>query len=301
MAKTRDWERTFESWSTAPGTAQQRKAENAERAVRAAIDGSAELSAMEVRVFAQGSYRNRTNVRLESDVDICVCLMDKFTTRLDNGLTNSDVEIKDDPYTPADFKNSVEHALRTHFGADGVTRGKKAFDVHENTYRIDADVVPALEYRWYFRDGNGAIQRISGVAIFPDGGSRIENYPEQHYTNGVDKNSRTGRRYKDVVRVIKRLRNEMKDEGIQSAAKTPSFLIESLVWNAPDEGFDHDSYVDDIRYVLAHLFNESRSDDSCKAWLEVNGIKWLFHPTQSWSRQQAHSFVGDAWDYVGFK
>lgn len=301
VAARRDWERTFQSWSAAPGTTQQTKAENAERAVRAAIDASAKLARIDVRVFAQGSYRNRTNVRLESDVDICVCLMDTFITRLDDGLTYQDVGIQDAPYTAAAYKNDVEQALRAHFGAAAVTRGKKAFDVHENTYRIDADVVPALEYRWYYRDGSGRIQQISGVAIFPDAGLRIENYPDQHYENGVEKNRRTGRRFKDAVRIVKRLRNEMAEEGIRSADNMASFLIESLIWNVPDEGFNRGAYGDDMRYVLAHLFNETRADDTCNDWREVNGIKYVFHLTQPWTRQQAHTFVSDAWDYIGFE
>ena len=301
VAARRDWERTFESWSTAPGVTQQTKSENAERAVRKAIDASTKLGAMDVRVFAQGSYRNRTNVRLESDVDICVCQMDTFISQLDNGLTYEDVGIVDSKYTVAEYKNDVEQALKAHFGGGAVTRGKKAFDVHENTYRIDADVVPALEYRWYYRDSSQRVQQVSGVAIFPDAGLRIENYPEQHYTNGVAKNGRTGRRFKDVVRILKRLRNEMNEEGVRSATNMPSFLIESLVWNVPDEGFDRGEYSDDVRYVLGHVFNSTLADETCKGWLEVNGIKYVFHSTQPWTREQAHTFISDAWDYVGFE
>ena len=50
-------------------------------------------------------------------------------------------------YSYADFKNDVEAALKSYFGAGSVTRGNKAFDVHANTYRVDADVVPCLEHR----------------------------------------------------------------------------------------------------------------------------------------------------------
>jgi tRNA nucleotidyltransferase (CCA-adding enzyme) len=68
----RDWEATFSSWGAAPGTTQQTKCENAERAVRKAICASTKLSSMGITVFAQGSYANRTNVREDSDVDVCV-------------------------------------------------------------------------------------------------------------------------------------------------------------------------------------------------------------------------------------
>lgn len=79
MARTRaDWERIFGTWSQGPGVTEQTKAENAERAIRKAIDASDTLRRLQVDVFAQGSYRNRTNVRQESDVDICVRLMSTF-------------------------------------------------------------------------------------------------------------------------------------------------------------------------------------------------------------------------------
>jgi hypothetical protein len=40
--------------------------------------------------------------------------------------------------------------LTDFFDRGAVQRGNKAFDVHANTYRVDADVVAAFEYRWYF-------------------------------------------------------------------------------------------------------------------------------------------------------
>ena len=51
------------------------------------------------------------------------------------------------------YKNDVGGALSDHLGANHVTRGDKAFDVHENTYRIDADVVAGFEYRYYLAGG----------------------------------------------------------------------------------------------------------------------------------------------------
>jgi predicted nucleotidyltransferase len=108
---SRDWESVLTTWSNGPGKTEQEKAENAERAIKKAITASATLSAKDIRVFPQGSYRNRTNVRLESDVDICVCLMDSFSTRLDDGLTDADVGLVSATYTVSMFKNDVERAF----------------------------------------------------------------------------------------------------------------------------------------------------------------------------------------------
>lgn len=294
----RQWERTFESWASPPGETEQKKCENAERAVRSAINGSSTLSPRSIRVFPQGSYRNRTNVRADSDVDIGVLCTDSIFFDLPTGMTAADFGISTPAlYSYADYKNDVYHALTSHFGERAIVRGNKAFDVHETTYRVDADVVACFEYRWYRPNGT----YLTGAAFLTDGGHRIINWPEQHYANGVKKNDATGRRFKDVVRILKRLRNEMDEQGIAAAKPIPSYLIECLAWNVPNEGFGHDTYTADIRYALAHLFNNTRQADDCKGWVEINELKSLFHISQPWTHEQTHAFVSAAWDYVGLE
>jgi len=145
----RNWEDVFCTWGGPPSATEQTKCENAERAVRKAIDASAKLNTRSIEVFVQGSYANRTNVRQDSDVDICVLCDDVFFTdyTLSEGLNDAALGYKTAAYTYANFKNDVEAALKDYFGKDSVTRGNKAFDVHANTYRVDADVVPCLEHR----------------------------------------------------------------------------------------------------------------------------------------------------------
>ena len=46
---------------------------------------------------------------------------------------------------------------------------------------------------------------------------------------------------------------------------------------------------------------ETRTDEGCKEWGEVNERKYLFRSVQSWTRQQVHAFINSAWDYVGVK
>ncbi len=292
------WEDTLQSWAKPPAENEQTKCDNAVRAVRKAIDASPALKGRSIRVFAQGSYCNRTNVRTDSDVDICVLCNTSMFFDLPDGTTSSTFGI----ITPADyaystFKNDLEAALRLYFGTGFVTRGNKAFDIHENTYRIDADAVPCFEYRWYRKDGTFR----QGAAFDPDKGGRIINWPDQNYENGVAKNKETGQRFKDVVRILKRLRNKMDDEKITAANPIPSFLIECLVWNVPNGGFGHDTYEADVRWALAHLFNNTKKFDDCREWGEINEYKYLFRPSQPWTMEQGHKFTSAAWDYLGFE
>jgi len=197
----------------------------------------------------------------------------------------------------------VEEALKAYFGASSVTRGNKAFDIHANTYRVDADVIPTFEYRWYtgYFNNDRSYQYHSGVAFFPDNGNRIINWPQQTYDNGVERNHATARRYKRVIRILKRLRNAMQDDKVAAAKNIESFLIECLVWNASLEAFQHDAYTDDVRYVIADAFNKTLNESDCSEWGEVNELKYLFRPSQPCSRDQANQFLNAAWNYIGFK
>jgi hypothetical protein len=292
------WEDKFGTWAKPPSQSEVEKCENAVRMIKDAIAEDPELSKMEIDVFAQGSYAARTNVRQDSDVDVCVCLRSTIFYDLPKGANPKDYGI-----TPggsmsfADFRNKVERALKAKFGVAGVTRGNKAFDVHQNTYRVDADVVATFEYQRYDSTPTAGCHR--GTKFIADDGSQIINWPQQNYDNGVRKNEATSKQYKAIIRILKNLRNEMQDKGISEADNVASFLIECLVWNAPNECFRYDTYKEEVRCVLAHLFNQTMQDATCTEWGEVNELKYLFRSGQPWTRQQAHAFLSAAWDYLG--
>jgi predicted nucleotidyltransferase len=298
----RDWEATFSCWGAALGTTEQTKCDNAERAIRKAIAASTKLSSKSIEVFAQGSYANRTNVRQDSDVDVCVMYTGAFFPdySMSEGLSGSVLGFSDTIYKYAEFKNDVEAALVSYFGNGSVTRGNKAFDIHQNTYRIDADVVPAFEHRRFHGTPENHWYH-SGTQIIPTNGAKIINWPRQNYANGVEKNDETGRGFKAVTRILKRLRNEMADDGYDAAEPIPSYLIECLVWNVPNYDLGHDALQADVRHALAHLWNETRIDATCNEWGEVNELKYLFRPRQPWNREQVNTFLQAAWDYIGFK
>lgn len=292
------WEEVFTSWAKPPSETEQNKAENAERAIKAAIDNHPKLALLDITVFAQGSYKANTNVRLNSDVDICVRYNDASFDDYPTGKESKDYGRSASDFKFATFKSLVGEALVERFGADSVNPGNKAFDVHANTYRLDADVVPAFERRRYPQDGSN--NPIYGIAFLTGTGQLIENWPDQTYENGVQKNTDTNRRYKQVIRILKRLRNHMQEKNILAAKDVGSFLIESLVWNVPDPSFAHETFGEDLRAVLAHTFNATLNDQACQEWGEVNELKYLFRGSPG-VREKAHAFLSAAWDYVGLE
>ena len=270
--------------------------------IRKAIAADSVLQSLDITVFAKGSYVANTNVRQNSDVDICVRYNGTFFPHYPEGKTRDDFGNSPGTMKFADFKNMVHKAMVDYFGADGVKRGNVALDVHANTYRVDADVVPAFEYRWYTGRVNHdqTDHYHSGIALDPDNGARIKNWPEQTQANGVQRNNETGRRYKRAIRILKRIRDRMSDEGIMNAEATPSFLIECLVWNADLDAFQKDSYRAMMRHIIANLWNRTRKDEDCNEWGEVNELKYLFRSSQPWTRQQANDYLQAVWNYIGY-
>lgn len=296
-------EESFRSWSQGPSQTEMDRCKNAESVIRKAISADSELSKLDLSVMAQGSYWTRTNVRIDSDVDICVRYNSSFFPEYPPGMTKESVGNRDSELTFPAFKEQVGTALQTYFGSAGVTRGKKAFDVHANTYRIDADVVPTFVHRKYTGklDSKGNHQYLAGVAFRTDDGVLIKNWPQQSYENGVARNDATGRKYKRVIRILKRLRYKMQGDHVAESMDVSSFLIECLVWNASLEAFRFGSYTEILQALIANVWSNTRDDDACAGWNEVNEVKKLFQPSQPWTRAQANSFLAAAWHYIGYK
>jgi Nucleotidyltransferase domain len=292
-------EDVLRGWSKPPSTTEDERCANAEAVVRNAIRGYTGFAGKTIEVFVQGSYRNGTNVRSESDVDVCVRCMNPFFTEYPAGYTDSSFGNSPATYSYSQFKSDVGKALASYLGEKAVTRGNKAFDLHENTYRVDADVVPTFEHRRY-SVSNGTYAYLSGTELHPDDSGKIVNWPHQNYENGTAKNKATGTRFKKLVRVLKRLRYDMLASKLDSAKPIPSYLIECLVWNTPNSSFASDDYASNMRSILAHLYQSTSTDQACFEWGEVNELKYLFRPSQPWTRAQVNTFIIAAWNRVGF-
>ena len=300
-------EKLFAQWAKPPTKTEADRCQNAVGVVRNAIAKSFKLSGKNIKVFAQGSYRNRVNVRKDSDVDVGVLCWDSCFFDSPPGTDNRFLGIAPPYYHYSEFKKDLQIALVAYLGPYGVHRGNKAFHLQENTYRVEADVTPFFEYRHYRWDGSYQ----GGIALAPDGGGRIVNYPERlldwwpqvslHYENGVSKNTATHRRFKGIVRILKRVRIQMAGANIAAAVPIPGFLIECLVWNTPVHCFASSSRTEQVRSVLRSLWNGTRTDVACGTWTEVNGCKHLFHPSQPWTRHQANQFIHAAWMFLGMQ
>lgn len=296
------------SWTQPAFNNEDEKRASTERMIREAIREHALLRTLPVEVYAKGSYRNNTNVRRDSDVDVAVEYKGIIYFEYDPA-TNQDAVWQASGIRPYDgpflnpitgdteidrFKNAVGEALTAAFGQGAVTRHTKVFTVRESQRSLAADVVPCATYRMHWSPTNFG----QGIRLLPDRwpGFFINNYPQQHYDRGVAKNEATSRRYKSVVRILKNLENRMVADG--ASPVVASYLIESLTFNAPNPSFQLATWGQRVREVLVHAWTDTEQAGAEQRWFEANNIKYLFHQQQKWTRDEARAFIHAAWQYV---
>src|SRR5581483_10104500 len=109
---SRDWESVVTTWSRGPSQTEEQFAENAVSQIRKAISDSAKLARRDIRVFLQGSYKNRVNVRQDSDVDVGVLCFDTYYPGYQDDNVKASVEKREVPgtYAYSIFKSEVEEA-----------------------------------------------------------------------------------------------------------------------------------------------------------------------------------------------
>lgn len=278
--------------------------------VRSALSHNPWLMSEGVEVRPQGSYHNNTNVRRDSDMDLCVW-HPGILVRVADGLSHEEVDHtlgytvgtgRTIPDIARRFRLEVGRALGAAFGMANVRPGNKAFRVPAVAgSRADADVVPAVCFHYVRRSLPGLLApyepltRTEGVVIFATDGSETLNFPRQHHENGKTKRQRTRRRFKKVVRAAKRLRDELVELRNLTPGQVPSFLVECLVYSVEDRFFlfDEDRYAR-MRRVLHRMDAQLRDPSWTQAALEINEVKTLFHSAQPWSILDAQAFVAAA-------
>lgn len=297
--KSRDkWTPRFRTWAEPLSNSEDQKCQNAESIIRSALDGHSEPDGLDLSVFAQGSYKANTNVRTESDVDICVrCSNTFYYDPLPLGLVASNIGIYPATLDFVTYKSKIERALYNRFTIHGVKVGDKAFNVKENTYRINVDVVPTFEYRKYYWQHSNLYFK-TGSCFFTNSGKFIVNWPEETYANGVAKNDRTARRYKKVVRVLKGIRNEMDALGYSSAKKIASFQISCLAYNIMDGFYNSGDLYDDVKGVVGQIWYHAYNAPKSVGWTEIDEIKLMFPSDQPGKRQEVAAFFWDVMKYA---
>ncbi|MGJ1390126.1 nucleotidyltransferase domain-containing protein [Sphingobacterium spiritivorum] len=283
------------NWSRPVSTTEDLKCQNAISQITAALRAK---FGNRVTIFLQGSYRNNTNVRQNSDVDIVMRYDDAFYSDLQR-LSESDKAIYNAQRVSAGYnfdelKADTEEALRNVF-TTSVERKNKCIQVNGNSNRITADVIPCFVLKRF-----STLQSVEaeGIKFYSDDNKEIISFPEQHYSNGTEKTNQTYRLYKRMVRILKVVNYRLIDEGEISDDLVSSFFIECLVYNVPNNQFISENYTQTLRNVIVKIYQDMENNAD---YTEVNKLLWLFSNRSPRTRQNALVFMQKCWNYLGYQ
>lgn len=264
------------SWSKPLSETEEQRCLNALNMIKNAINKSDKPENKDIEYFLQGSYSNNTNVRANSDIDICVMYKGAFYGEYPYGKASSDYGFTSSKYTFNEYKREILNALKEKF--TDVKIGNKSLKIDSNYYRVQADVVPALQYRNYCKDYfNNPNNYVEGICIISSTGEKIINYPKQHKENGIIKNNQTNGYYKKVARIIKKIKYNMANSYCD-VDNISSFVLECIIYNVPNYCFttflknESSKYQEILIDVIKYIENNINVD-----WKEINEIKELFN------------------------
>ena len=132
-------------------------------------------------IFLQGSYKNDTNLRHDSDVDVVVQLAARLRPRV-AALSGLELEQNQSHQLARkrwqSFREQLLEVLIAIYGKKAVTLGRKSLKLAKGKIPASADVVVTLHYE-------------TGLAFYLPGDRRwVVSYPQQHYERGFKRKRR---------------------------------------------------------------------------------------------------------------
>ena len=231
---------------------------------------------MNYEVFLQGSYKNDTNLGRESDVDVVVRLNHRLRPRVARLSGQRLLEDASHQAAYQGWKSFRDHALkamRAKFGK-AAKSGRKTLQVPKGRIPADADLVVTLRYK-------------EGIAFYlPDERRWVVSFPQQHHARGVKKEKATGQRFKRSIRMFKAARNRLVETKALTKDDAPSYFIECLIYNVPDNLFAP-KLAPTYTGIVGWLKTVRLNDFKCQS-----GQAELFGPgREQWSEKKARAFV----------
>lgn len=260
---------------------------------RVLLSDNSPVKGKDMDFFLQGSYKNDTNIRGDSDVDVVIQLNEPYysdTSSLPNDQLNLyNATHHNATYNYWNFRTDVLKALTDYYGAK-IKAGNKSIKIAGDSSRVNADVVACVQFRKYKRFLSLIEEDyVEGMLFFTQSEQRqIINYPKLHYDNGCEKNSPEGTSgwFKTTVRIFKNARSKLVEEMKLTPNMAPSYFIECLVYNVPNGKFGK-SWTDNYYNVLNWLAQADFTNFICQ-----NEQTLLFGNTpEQWNVQDAKTFV----------
>jgi len=272
-------ESQLETWSH-QGAVKTAKATH--ESIRNALDSYKWPNEVDCKPYLQGSYKNDTNIFGDMDVDVVVQLNSLFYSNLSEEQRRN-LGLYPASYGWTDFRLDILKALREYYDPKTIAEGNKSIKLKATPQ--PADVVVCVQYREY-RSLN-IDDYTEGMTFWTKNDDRqVKNYPKIHYDNGIKKNQNTNNQFKPIVRIFKNMRNLLRNRNYISNDLTPSYFLECLLYNIPNEKFIG-SYQEMVHNILSWLNNASLSSFMC----QNNQLKLFGNTPEQWSEHNAKQFT----------
>jgi len=236
------------------------------------------LERIDFKTYLQGSYKNNTNIRGDSDVDVVAQLNSTFYSNLSEEQRRQ-LGLSPAAYGWSEFRADVIKALKNYYGQSLITEGNKSIKVEANSGRLPADVVICTQYRKY--KSLSKYDYVEGVCFWTRNDNlRIINYPKVHYDNGVSKHQKSSKWYKPLIRMFKNMR------GYISGDSTPSYFLECILYNVPNSNFKT-SYQETFCNIVNWLNKTELDNFVC----QNEQLKLFGMTPEQWNTNRAKEFI----------
>lgn len=259
----------------------------AHESIRDAIASDDRLMEFRHEVLLQGSYKNNTNLRKDSDVDLVVCLAYRLSpsvAELGGKRLQENASHQAAHKHWQSFRQRALRVMRNTYG-DAVTSGRKTLKLAKGDLPADADLVVTLSYK-------------DGIALYlPDERRWIASFPQQHHEQGRKKEEATRRRFKRTVRMFKATRNQLVAKGRLKKEDAPSYFIECLLFNVPDRLF-----APRLAPTYTGILDWLRTANLAKFKSQSGHVELFGSGPEQWSQKKARGFVRasqELWDTWG--
>ena len=273
------------------------------KSIKTCIDNINWNEDINYKIYLQGSYKNYTNIRANSDIDVVIEFRSIFNSNF-NDLDDSEIDdfnscYEAGKYSLADFKEEIIKELIEYYGKKNIKIDDKAIKIKGFNGRLDADVVVCNLYRKYNSFSKENINDYyEGIFFINNGtGEVIINYPNLHYSNGAKKNAKTNNNYKPTVRIIKNIKSKLIEKGYITKKECPSYFIENLVYNVPNIKFRETNFHTIIYNVLNYWLNSIKNDKLGNFICQNEMIELFGNSDQQWSKKNAIKFITEIIDY----
>ncbi len=269
-----------------------RGAKGAHAAIRNALARHQWPEGVRYMTYLQGSYRNNTHLRRQSDVDVVVELT-SLPIRDSSLLPDSQKRLlkrsfPEPEYDWRPFRRDVLRVTTTAFGESRVREGRKTLKLVMESPEIPVDVVVAARYLRYTEySGEHSYKYTEGMGLYLPTESRwAVSYPHLHRRNGVEKEKATNGWFRRTIRMFKNARAQLVEEGRLAPATARSYQIECLLYNVPHGrlGTSHQSAYSSALYWL-------RGNDISRFRHQNQQVPLFYGGPDSWNERDARNLT----------